>query len=355
MAAPESHPADPTGHGDLFSLDKIARGELSDRAIRAMIRFGLARELKARHSGDVETEMERRMAFIEELRRSPIAVATDAANRQHYEVPTDFFRLVLGRRLKYSCCLWPEGVTDLDAAEDAMLELVCKRAGVEDGQDILDLGCGWGSLALYVAERFPRARVVGLSSSRTQREYIEAQVAARGLTNLTVATANVASWETSRRFDRILSIEMFEHMRNYEALLERVASWTKPGGWLFVHVFSHVRHGYLFEENVVASQFFAGGLMPADDTLLYFQKDMRVLEHWRVSGAHYQRTSEAWLERLDRRREEALAVFAAEQGEAEAQRRLAHWRVFFITCAESFGHAQGREWIVSHYLMERRR
>lgn len=355
MGHPETHADDAKKRVDVFDLDAIARGEMNDRTIRAMIRFGLARELRTRRSGDVEAELAARMALIETLRHGPIALATDTANDQHYEVPTEFFRLVLGRRLKYSCGLWTDEATDLDASEESMLELVCRRAGVEDGQDILDLGCGWGALSLYIAERFPRSRVVGLSNSRTQRAYIESQVAARGLTNVAIETADVAAWQTERRFDRVLSIEMFEHMRNYEALLGLVASWLRPGGRLFLHIFTHVRHGYVFDRNVTAESFFTGGLMPADDTVLYFQRDLRILDHWQVSGRHYQRTSEAWLERLDRRRDEVTAVFAAAHGEAEAPRRVAFWRLFFLICAESFGYGEGREWIVSHYLMERPR
>jgi cyclopropane-fatty-acyl-phospholipid synthase len=339
-----------------FPLDfhKIVQGEVSDDKIRRVLRFGLSCELKKR-SGDIEVEARALLDFVRELKKSPIAVETAAANSQHYEVPVEFFRLVLGKRLKYSCGYWPSTDTDLDASEEAMLELVCERACVADGQEILDLGCGWGSLSLYLAERLPGSRILGLSNARTQKAYIDAQIAARGIRNLEIETGDIVSWTTARRFDRVLSIEMFEHMRNYEALLAKIASWMKPEALLFVHIFTHLRHAYPFVGNWMADAFFTGGIMPSDNLLLYFQKDVRVLDHARVSGVHYQRTSEAWLSRLDERRDRVLEIFSREESADEALRAFVSWRLFFLTCAESFGYDGGQQWMVSHYLFGKAR
>jgi cyclopropane-fatty-acyl-phospholipid synthase len=337
-----------------IDLDAIARGEVSDDKIRKAIRLGLAFDLR-RRDRDVEDQARREIELVQELRRSAVTIETEAANRQHYEVPADFFRLVLGRRLKYSCGYWPAADTDLDASEEAMLERVCERARIEDGQQILDLGCGWGSLSLYLAERYPRCRVLGLSNSTSQRQAILAAAAARGLGNVEIETADVGRWTTARRFDRVVSIEMMEHVRNHEVLLARIASWLLPDGLLFVHIFTHQHHAYPSVNNWMAGAFFTGGIVPSDHLLLHFQRDVQILDRWRVDGRHYQRTSEAWLARLDARREAVLEVFGRAQPPAEALRTLVSWRLFFMTCAESFGFDSGRQWMVSHYLFGRQR
>lgn len=337
-----------------FSIDRIIQGNVSDAQIRGIIRFGLTSDLRSRRR-EVEAERQGILDLVQQMKGSPIALSTQLANEQHYEVPAEFFQLVLGRHLKYSCGYWPDGTNDLDASEQAMLELVCSRAGVQDGQEILDLGCGWGALSLYLAARHPDSRVLGLSNSRTQKEYIDSQIAARGLRNLQIETGDINTWETSRRFDRVLSIEMFEHLRNYEALLERVSSFMSPEARLFVHIFTHAKYAYVFKHNWMADAFFSDGLMPSDDLMLYFQKDVRILNHWRINGSHYQRTSEAWLEKLDRQRDTVLDVFRRTMDEAATQRALVSWRLFFLTCAESFGYGKGQEWMISHYLMEKQR
>jgi len=334
----------------------IEKNLLPDWAIRLGIRQLLATKLREEAKGGTLAEGERLQAFIREMNESPIAFSTQDANEQHYEVPTEFFLTVLGKRLKYSSGYWPSGVTTLDESEEAMLKLTCERAQIENGQDILELGCGWGSLSLYMAEKFPKSRITSVSNSKTQKNFIDGEARKRGLFNLIVITQDMNRFEAPSRYDRIVSVEMFEHMRNYEKLLRRVASWMKPEGLLFIHIFSHTRYAYPYLEkdpsDWIARYFFTGGMMPSDNLFLNFQKDVRVIHRWKVNGSHYQKTCEAWLTKMDQSRVKLFPLFEKTYGK-DALKRWVYWRIFFMACAELFGFRGGEEWIVSHYVFEK--
>ncbi|MBI5693951.1 MAG: class I SAM-dependent methyltransferase [Verrucomicrobia bacterium] len=325
---------------------------LPDPLLRVGIRRLLAQRLRD------ETAIYDRSAYLADLKARPIAEETRAANDQHYEVPTEFYQLCLGRRLKYSCCLYPTGRETLDEAEEHMLALYVERARIADGQEILELGCGWGSLSLYLAERFPRSRITGVSNSRTQREYIEAEASRRGLSNLRIRTCDMNTFEAeAARYDRVVSVEMFEHMKNYRRLLANIARWLRPGGLLFVHIFTHARLSYHFvardETDWMSRYFFTGGQMPAHDLLAGFQDDLRLGEDWIVPGTHYQRTAEHWLRNMDAHREEILPILADTYGAGHELKWWSYWRIFYLACAELWGYRGGREWQVSHYLFHR--
>jgi len=322
----------------------------------ALIRFGIRRLLAQR----IREEAGRydRAAYVADLRTRPLAEDTRAANEQHYEVPTAFYLHCLGRRLKYSGCLYPTGKESLDQAEEHMLALYAERAQLADGQDILELGCGWGSLSLYMAERFPRSRITGVSNSRTQREHIEAEARRRGLSNLRIITCDMNAFDTTAGgYDRVVSVEMFEHMKNYQRLLANVARWLRPGGLLFVHIFTHARLSYHFvardASDWMSRYFFTGGQMPSHDLLLQFQDDLKAVADWKVNGTHYQRTAEHWLANMDAHRAEIMPLFAQTYGPDQAVKWWAYWRVFYMACAELWGYRGGEEWLVSHYLFRK--
>ncbi|MBW6452778.1 MAG: cyclopropane-fatty-acyl-phospholipid synthase family protein [Methyloprofundus sp.] len=335
-------------------IDLAEQRRLPDSLIRLGIRQLLKVRLRDEFAHDVEQQSQRYQTFLDELRQSPIAIETAAANAQHYEVPADFFRLALGEHLKYSACYWDNATKDLNQAEANMLQLYLQRAELEEGQAILELGCGWGSLTLFMAEHLPNSRITAISNSHSQRDYILQQAAKRNLANIEVITCDVNQLKLTQQFERIVSVEMFEHMRNYEQLLRRVASWLKPQGKLFVHVFCHRFLAYPFategDDNWLGRYFFTGGLMPARDTLLYFQKHLHIAKQWDLSGSHYQKTAEAWLQNTDQHQEAIIQLFTASYGEQEALLWLQRWRIFFMSCAELFGYQKGNEWLVAHYL-----
>jgi cyclopropane-fatty-acyl-phospholipid synthase len=335
----------------------IGSGYVPDAAIRFGIRRLLAETIREHTKPTAEAQGAALQAYIADLKTRPIAEQTSAANEQHYEVPARFFELSLGKNRKYSSAYWKPSVTSLDEAEDAMLALTCERAALRDGERILELGCGWGSLSLWMARHFPNARITGVSNSHSQKAHIDATAKARGLTNLTIITADMNVFDTAERFDRVVSVEMFEHMKNYEVLLRKVASWLEPQGTLFLHIFTHRELAYHYVDkgpsDWMTRYFFSGGQMPSDDLLVYFQSDLRLQNHWRVSGTHYGKTANAWLELMDKNRTEILALFAQTYGASDAALWFARWRVFYMACAELWHFRGGNEWLVSHYLFRK--
>ncbi|KAK3325624.1 methyltransferase [Apodospora peruviana] len=337
-------------------LDSVLdTGYLPHSVIRLGIRRQLAQRLREIAApASLEEWQARKMVFAEELRASPIAIETDAANSQHYEVGTGVMVATLGPRMKYSSCLYPKGREKLAEAEAAMLETYVERGELEDGMRILDLGCGWGSAALYFAERFPKAKVVAFSNSKTQKEYIDNRAKANSLKNLEVITGNVAEYEFEHEsFDRVVSIEMFEHMKNYEALMAKISRALKPGGKFFVHYFCHKDTPYHFEDGWMTTHFFTGGTMLSSDLLLYFQKDLKVQKHWWVNGVHYSKTLEAWLVKMMAHKKEIWPHLIETYGEENANRWYSRWQIFYMACSELFGYAGGDTWGVAHLLFEK--
>lgn len=331
----------------------LSRGLLPDFLIRSGIRRLLAERLREVRDPDPAKRAENLRRFARELESMPVAVNTRAANEQHYEVPAEFYRVALGPRLKYSCGLYEKPGDDLARAEEAMLALTCERAGLKDGQSILELGCGWGSLTLWMAEKYPSASITAVSNSNSQREHIESECRRRGFRNVRIVTRDMNEFDAGEaRFDRVVSVEMFEHMKNYRELLRRIAGWLKPGGELFVHIFTHRDSAYHFvardESDWMSKYFFTGGTMPANALLASWQDDLRLEKMWEVDGVHYQKTSEDWLRNMDAGRDALRPVFEKTYGR-DARRMWHYWRVFFMSCAELWGYAGGREWMVCHY------
>lgn len=335
-----------------LGVNLMERGAIPDAIVRWGIRQLCAERLVEESArGNVDD-------FAAEMAASEVAPVPAKANEQHYEVPPEFFAHVLGRHRKYSSCYWDTSTPDLSAAEARALALTAEHAGLENGQDVLELGCGWGSLSLWMAEQYPTSRITGVSNSTPQRLYIEREAERRGLSNLRIITADMNQFSAPGRYDRIVSVEMFEHMRNYRELLRRIHSWSKPGARLFIHIFCHKKYAYPFEtegeHNWMGRHFFTGGIMPSCDLLWHFQEDFRLVGQWRWDGTHYQKTSEAWLRNLDEHRREIWPILTATYGKGEELRWFQRWRVFFLACAELFGYQGGSEWQVGHYLMEPR-
>jgi cyclopropane-fatty-acyl-phospholipid synthase len=335
----------------------LTRNLFPDPLIRFGIRRLLSERLKNEKKSDSEEQQNHLMKIITALKESPVAVNTSDANEQHYEVPTLFFKTVLGKNLKYSCGYWNSNMDRLDESEHTMLELTCKRAGIKDGENILELGCGWGSLTLFMAEQFPGSSITAVSNSRTQKKYIDHEASKRGLKNITIITADINEFNIDMKFDRVVSVEMFEHMRNYSALFNKINGWLKPGGELFVHIFTHREYTYLFEvkdqSDWMAKYFFTGGVMPGNNLMLYFSGNFELKNQWVVNGQHYEKTSNAWLANMDKNKKLILRIFSETYGDANKIKWWVYWRVFFMSCAELWGYKKGEEWMVSHYLFKR--
>lgn len=329
-----------------LSIELAERSWLPDALIRVGIRRLLQQRLKTLAQG----------SNVDTPRGKPIAIETHAANEQHYEVSPAFFARVLGPHLKYSCCWYESAEATLAEAESAMLHKTCEHAGLEDGMSILELGCGWGSLTLWMAAQYPNSPVTAVSNSHAQRETIEELARERGLDNVTVVTADINQFRPDQRFDRIVSVEMFEHVRNHTMLLERIAQWLRPDGRLFVHVFCHREHSYTYEDrgdaDWMARHFFSGGMMPSFDYLPELSSPLKPVERWNVNGMHYARTCRDWLARLDAQRDEIEALFAHDMSPAAAAIQVQRWRMFFMACEELFAWKGGDEWHVGHYLFE---
>ena len=335
----------------------IESGLAPDWLIRAAIRSLLKHRLRQEDRGTIAANQEHLLNFVNAMRRSPIAFRVDSANAQHYEVPAAFFEKVLGPRMKYSCAWYDSDSTSLAEAENAMLQITSERAQLANGQQVLELGCGWGSLTLWMAERFPHSRITGVSNSASQREFILRRAADLGLTNVHILTADMNDFSAPRPYDRVVSVEMFEHMRNWEALLAKVATWLMQHGKLFVHIFTHRSFAYPFEVqhqgDWMARHFFTGGMMPSQDLLRNFDRDLKIEAQWSISGTHYQKTAEAWLHNMDAARKELQPLLAQIYGPGQARRWWVRWRIFFMACAELWGYRDGKEWSVSHYRLSK--
>ena len=335
------------------SIWAAERGHLPD----SLTRFGIRQLCRQRlRLEDPEDKAEVMEAFLQDMRRASVAELPEKANSQHYEVPSEFFELILGPALKYSSCYWAPATKDLATAEVLALERTCENAGIQNCQRILELGCGWGSLTLHLSSRYPQSEIVAVSNSKQQRDHIMRIAESLGLTNLQVITADVNTFQPDGFFHRVVSVEMFEHVRNHQALLKRISSWLEPQGRLLVHIFCTAGAPYPFEDedekDWMARNFFSGGIMPSDDLMLRYQEDLLVERQWRWSGLHYHKTLEAWLDLLDSRREEASLIFK-KSGEAEPDIAVERWRIFLMACSELFAYSRGQQWYVSHYLFKK--
>ncbi|PKA63343.1 (S)-coclaurine N-methyltransferase [Apostasia shenzhenica] len=346
------------------ALASLERNLLPDAVVRRLTRLLLASRLRLGYLPSAHLQLSDLLrfknckGFAQTLEEMPIAVETDMAKSQHYELPTSFFKLVLGRNLKYSCCYFEGNSSTLEEAEVSMLELYCERSQVEDGQTILDLGCGWGSLSLYLAKKYKNCKITAMCNSKTQKAYIDEQCREFELLNVNIVVADISEYEMEASFDRIISIEMFEHMKNYKELLKKISKWMKPDSLLFVHYFCHKTFAYHFEDknddDWISRNFFSGGTMLSANLLLYFQDDVSVVNHWLINGTHYSRTSEEWRKRMDRQSKAIRPIMESTYGKDSATKWTAYWRTFFISVAELFGYNNGEEWMVTNYLFRKK-
>ncbi len=322
----------------------------------SLLAYGIRQQCKLRLK-DCLAYKDKLQKFISTLHQSPAAIEQDAANVQHYEVPANFYHYALGKHLKYSSAYWPEGCQTLDEAEAAMLSLSCERAELEDGQEILEIGCGWGSLTLWMAEHYPNSQITAISNSNSQRQFIEHQCLQRGFTNVNIITGDVTQFETDQHFDRIVSIECFEHLRNYAYIFEKMSNWLSDDGQCFLHVFCHSEYAYPFEDegedNWMAKNFFTGGIMPSYDLFKLFDNHLQVTNQWMVNGTHYEKTSHAWLENMDKNKNMIDDMFKHIDSKKERKIQFNKWRMFFMACREMFGYNEGKDWFVGHYRFKK--
>ncbi|XP_057799769.1 (S)-coclaurine N-methyltransferase [Salvia miltiorrhiza] len=339
-------------------LASLERNLLPDAVVRRLTRLLLASRLRSGYRPSAEIQLSDLIHFAHSLREMPIAIKTEEPKYQHYEVPTSFFKLVLGKHLKYSCCFFPDKSSTLEDAEKAMLELYCERSQMKDGYSVLDVGCGWGSLSLYLAQKYPNSQITGICNSTTQKSHIEEQCRDLELQNVEIIVADISTFEMEASYDRIFSIEMFEHMKNYHDLLKKISRWMKPDSLLFVHYFCHKAFAYHFEDvnddDWITRYFFTGGTMPSANLLLYFQDDVSIVNHWLVNGKHYAQTSEEWLKRMDRNSSLIKPIMESTYGKDSAVKWIVYWRTFFIAVAELFGYDNGEEWMVAHFLFKKK-
>ena len=326
-----------------------------------LIRFGIRQLLKKRIasliSQDTESNHQHKMNFIEAMNKSTIALVPELANEQHYEVPSKFYDFCLGKHKKYSSCYWTDKTNNLNQSESEALELTASHANLKDGQLVLELGCGWGSLTLWMAKKYPKSKITAVSNSKSQKVYILNEAKKRKLKNIKVITEDMNVFNSKEKFDRVVSVEMIEHMRNHKKLFKNIASWLKPKGMFFMHIFVHQSQPYLFEveedDDWMSQYFFSGGMMPSKDLPLYFQDQMKLISQWDWSGTHYEKTANAWLENLDKNKTRVLPILKKTYGEKDGEMWLQRWRIFFMACAELWGYKGGTEWRVGHYLFRK--
>jgi len=341
-----------------LALDLSENGYMPDSIIRRGIRLLIKQRLNEINATNPEHMANDLSQFIYQMNRSPIAIMTSKANEQHYEIPSHFYKHVLGDHQKYSCCYWENSTSSLTEAEELALKKTCENADISDGMSILELGCGWGSLTLYMAQKFPNSHITAVSNSNSQKEHILQVANTRCINNISVITCDMNTFQPENCFDRVVSVEMMEHMRNYQRLYKNIASWLNPNGKLFKHIFVHRSTAYPFDvkddSDWMSQYFFSGGMMPSDDLPLWFQEDLRMVNRWRWSGSHYQKTANSWLENIDFNADLVLPIVRDIYGENEGEKWLNRWRLFFMACAELFGYNNGNEWWVSHYLFEKK-
>jgi len=338
-------------------IELAEKGIIPDYFIRQGIVRNCENRLNNENVSNTEKVSSKKQSWIQQMKESPIALVPEKANEQHYEVPPAFFENVLGKHLKYSSGYWPDGVNSLDESEESMLELSFERAQLADGDSILELGCGWGSLTCYMASKLPNSKITAVSNSKDQKEHILNRCKNQGLDNIEVITADMNDFETENNYDRVVSIEMFEHMRNYKKLLSKISSWLNDDGKLFIHIFTHQSVVYPFENqgeaDWMAREFFSGGMMPSHDLLLHFQDDLIIDDVWSMSGTHYEKTSLAWVNKMDANKDSIMKIFLKTYGD-DAKLWFQRWRIFFMSCEKLFGYNNGSEWGVSHYRFSKR-